>query len=226
MLLRSVTEGGVGLNQKQAEEVLEYCREKNVPLVYQEPLVPAVASQFGSLKKVSSAPSVLATIPVSKHPEKQVVNVQENSSPFSRPTEEHARPQASVSGLIPEEKFKLSSPQKKPLMRDIVSQSVEVGPVEELAEVTLTDLRYLAPSPKEAANRLGQKFLNLKAESILLYLDGLEAWHKSPLYNEYTAVLDEALSKRKSLANLLTNKQKIQPTEVMALVAMENDFLL
>lgn len=223
ILVGKQSEGGVGLTLKQAEEVLNHCREKKLPALYEEAKLPATSTPFNKFKtpplekKISpNSSNISSSMKPADVEKKQTVFMgdshQQNLSTVLR-------------GTSTEENFKFSKPKVKPIVRDVVSKSVEVGPVEELGGVTLTDFRYLAPKPQEAAARLGQKFLNLKAESILLYLDGVEAWRKSPLYLDYTNVLSEALAKRKPLDSILNDKQKINSAEITALVNMEKEFI-
>lgn len=117
-----------------------------------------------------------------------------------------------------------AQPQTRRLIRDIIPPRIdEIGPVQEIARLTLADLRRLATNPSEAASRLKQKLVNLRDESYLLYLEGLAAWRSSPLYLDYVKALAMSLDRRQTLAMLLTDKTKIQLAEIQALINMEKE---
>jgi len=118
--------------------------------------------------------------------------------------------------------FKLDTkPVMKQSMQDVTASSNEMGPVEEIKSITLTDFRRLSGNPEEAAKRLQQKMFNLQEESFVWYLDALSAYHTSPLYSEYMQAVCQSLAERKSLANILNMKNSIKLNEAMALVEME-----
>ena len=120
--------------------------------------------------------------------------------------------------------FKISSVSKpQPIVRDIVSAAVEVGPVEEIKFFRLIDLRRLSNNTDEAINRLKQKFINLKEESILLFLDAAKAWRESPLYQDYLNLIDDAFKKHLKIETVAFGKDKINPEEIKALIKMEKE---
>ena len=124
--------------------------------------------------------------------------------------------------LASEPVFKLdTAPVAKKSMQDVTATSVEMGPVEEIKSVTLTDFRRLSGNPDEAAKRLQQKMFNLQDESFVWYLEALAAYHQSPLYTEYMQAVCQSLAERKSLANVLMVKNSIKLNEAMALIEME-----
>ncbi len=97
-----------------------------------------------------------------------------------------------------------------------------MGPVDEIKYFSLIDFRRLASDPNEAASRLRQKFIALKDESYLLYLDALNAWHTSPLFCEYVENLAVALTSHQTLNSVLgADKENIQMSEVQAIINME-----
>ena len=120
--------------------------------------------------------------------------------------------------------FKISSVSKpQPIVRDIMSAAVEIGPVEEIKFFRLIDLRRLSSNTDEAVNRLKQKFINLKEESVLLFLDAALAWRESPLYKEYLDLIDEAFKKHLKIETVAFGKDKITPEEIKALIKMEKE---
>jgi len=140
--------------------------------------------------------------------------------PADKPYHSETAPQPLPRSNVPPP-FKLSSSAvAKPVMHDIMYKAVAMGPVEEIQAVTLTDFRRLSQNPAEAAERLRQKFLNLKEDSILFYLDGLAAWRKSPLFQDYVSSVTESLASGQKLTAVLGDKNKIQLLELAAVVAM------
>ncbi len=123
--------------------------------------------------------------------------------------------------------FKLNSQSAvKATMHDIIPKAVEMGPVDEIRSATLTDFRRLAAKPEEAAHRFFQKFINLKEESILLYLEAASAWRMSSLYLEYIGALGSALARQQKFAPLITDKNSIQLNEIKAIIEMDKNLSL
>lgn len=125
------------------------------------------------------------------------------------------------------EKIHTAPVEKKasPLVRDVISEAEEMGPVDEIKKFSLTDFRRLSSNPDEAAARLKQKFINLKDESYLLFLEALKAWRRSPLFVESLKAVEKALATRQKLSIILLDKNKIQWPEIKALLAMEKELV-
>jgi ERCC4-related helicase len=64
-----------------------------------------------------------------------------------------------------------------------------------------------------------------KAESVVLFLQAVDAWKKSSLYNAYISAVIGALASRKKMVELKSVKEEIQIGEINALVKMENQLL-
>jgi len=208
-LIRPLEKGGLGLLPNQAEEILKLCRQamagghsnevpllkKPMPFMNQRPVVPA-----DRMISAPVAPPALAKTSTSPLLIKEGVN-----KPTTAP-------------------LRGAPPLQRPV-RDVVTpqpaRQTTVGPVEEIRLLTLTDFRRLASDPAKAAGLLKQKFLNLKTESYLFYLDAMSAWRQSPLYLEYTGKVAEALNSGKKLAEVLQDKSKVQLNEMTAIMEME-----
>jgi hypothetical protein len=108
----------------------------------------------------------------------------------------------------------------KSSMKDIIAKPGAVGPTDEIRSFGLTDFRRLSNKPEEAALRLKQKFINLQGESILLYLEALDAWKASPLYGEYVTTAIHALAGKTPLS-ALTDTKTITFLEMQAIITME-----
>ncbi len=146
---------------------------------------------------------------------------------FSKLPSLNSAGQDDISALIKknsgtEPAFKLDTrPAMKRPMQDVTASNLEMGPVEEIKSINLTDFRRLSGSSDEAAKRLQQKMFNLQEEAFVWYLEALAAYHTSPLYSEYMQAVCESLADRKSLANVLSIKNGIKLNEVVSLIEME-----
>ena len=100
-----------------------------------------------------------------------------------------------------------------------------MGPIDEIRYITLIDFRRLSSNPDEAAARLKQKFTNLREESYVLFMDAIDAWRKSPLFNDYIGASAVALNAGQKLNGAASDNNKIQMNEVKALIKMEKDLL-
>lgn len=195
LCLRSIKDGGLGLTQVQAEELVS----KTQP-----------TKSLGIQKdQVSHAP-VLPPMPV--------IEIMKKTDREAAVEKIIGQTPVSVSPV------RTNQPQSfKPLMNDVKTKPAAMSPLDEIQYFSLIDLRRLSSQPSEAVNRLKQKFINLKDESFLLFMDSWNAWHNSPLYQSYTEVLDEALSQKSSLNTVLNTKEKISLAEIEALVKMEKE---
>lgn len=81
-----------------------------------------------------------------------------------------------------------------------------MGPIDELRSFTLADWRRVGSPSMSAAEVVWKKFSDLKQESYLLFMDGVRAWHESPLFRMYLATMTAALAQGVSLSAVL-NKE-------------------
>lgn len=225
-LIRPTKNGGIGLSQSQVEKVIAVCHEvlgvnnsspkeshsdavvlkgrpRNMALMVEPPELPMVIPVQNTALVKNSTPAVVVDKNAGHHIISKIINESIASEPI----------------------FKISNkPAVRPVMQDVSAPAdVEMGPVEEFRSVTLEEFRRLSSNPEEAAKRLYQKMSNLKDESFVWYLDGIAAYHNSPLYLEYMAAVSQSLVERKTLANVLSTKNSIKLTEVMAIIEMEKD---
>lgn len=224
-LIRPERELGVGLNEAQAEIVLKACRdylakttkapvpavaplkksipptalraeEEALPQKYSAPKPPAAAAPFNAFVR---APEVKE---VKKFDE--LLKMRDQAGAL----EQQPKPAAPV----------------RPLVRDITpARQSGIGPVDEIKYITLTDFRRLSAVPAEAAARLKQKFVNLRDESYILFLDALDAWKMSPLRADYLSRVNEAINLGRPLETIAADKEKIQLNEIKALIEMEKE---
>jgi hypothetical protein len=125
---------------------------------------------------------------------------------------------------------------KKVPMNDIVAQAPPIttvqpiGPVAELSSMTLDDFRRLGGRGEVGIADLRTKFELLLQESIVLYMQGVAAWHQSPLYRTYVGVIDACITARIPIdtyfADTTSNPSAITAAEWHALVGLHADIRL
>ncbi len=234
--VRPIATGGLGLDEVAANELVKLSgaerHEVQLPKALRNaPLVPtASAVNLPVAYHAAGLPTVTAATrpplepllverrgdsdPLPFQKGEGRVRSREDQSTFQKPT---------PINLPISEKFKLntSAVKIKPITLDISVPSVSMGPLEELAALTITDFRRLASDPQAATIKLAQKFTDLKDESIILYFQAVEAWRTSPLYQEYSNSLIKSLADNQPLDMLLRDKKSIHLTELTALVELE-----
>ncbi|MBS4033882.1 MAG: hypothetical protein KGZ85_05415 [Ignavibacterium sp.] len=96
---------------------------------------------------------------------------------------------------------------EKDLMTDVWSgQSKAIGPTEELAEITLVDLARWGGG--QNTTKIILEKINLLAEiSLIKKAEAIQSWQKSPLYKTYLSLGNEALTKNKSIIEIIKIKE-------------------
>ncbi|MFH1789818.1 MAG: hypothetical protein ABH832_02000 [bacterium] len=213
-LIRPVLEGGMALDDEQAKNILDLIDQSinksaivpdldDFPVAYKEPQLPARSTPFNSFKH-----SDITKTTTPKIVDQIIKNEQKNA---------------------PLDKLELNSQRlQTKVIHDIVEQPREMGPVDEIQYFTLEDFRRLSDDPNQSAGRLKQKLINLKDESYLLYLDGLEALKRSPFYLNYMESVSKAFLSRQKLEIAIATGAKdrngdITLAEIQAIVNMENE---
>lgn len=236
-LLRAEKDGGVGLTSEQAREILNLLPNEEM-LIPHEDYLPSTTSPLNSFRSAPTAkpepvkivPSAPMSAPVNVPAPKPMITPFKPMMPAqpmkpAAPAPTPADKQKVIDTFVknnPEESFfKLAADLKpKPMMQDIVTKNTPMGPTDEIRFFTLTDFRRLSGNPEEAAMRFKQKFVNLRDESILLYLDAVSGWKNSPLYIEYVTTATAALSKKMRLGSE-SDLKKISIPEMKAIINME-----
>jgi len=234
LLSRSIKNGGLGLTEQQVEKIIKACREVEGGETMENADVPALKGNSFStaLHTLESelelpAPNVIARSEATKQSQGMGVPLPKRGIATAASGDLAMTKESVVSKIVGnsianETIFKLDTkPVARQSMQDVTASSNEMGPVEEIKSITLTDFRRLSGNPEEAAKRLQQKMFNLQEESFVWYLDAVSAYHVSPLYSEYMQAVCQSLAERKSLANVLTMKNSIKLDEVVSLLEME-----
>lgn len=92
------------------------------------------------------------------------------------------------------------------LVEDITIKPKAIGPIEELSEITLIDLQRWGGGEK-TCQIIFDKINLLAEESLFKKSEGINAWQRSPLYRLYLEIGQEALDKKKSLAEIIQERK-------------------
>lgn len=195
---RSIKDGGLGLTETQARELTD----KSKPTIYL-PKVEKKEIKENIVDKIISS-SGPASAPI-----KDLI---------SKKTEQ--RPAQNIAPM------RAASVTPRAMMHDVHSRPMAMGPLDEIQFFNLVDFRRLSSKPVDAAERLKQKFLNLKEESYLLFMKSWDAWHNSPLYQSYISAVDEAIEQRRPLSGVLGERDKISLAEIEALINFEKELAI
>jgi len=199
---RSIKDGGLGLTETQSRELTD----KSRPTAYAPKIENMVAKREikeNIVDKIISS-SVSESAPIENLISKKF----------------EAKPVQNISPV------RVASANSKAMMHDVHARPLSMGPLDEIQYFTLVDFRRLSSKPGDAAERLKQKFLNLKEESYLLFIKSWDAWRSSPLYQAYVGVVDEAMEQRRPLSGVLGEREKISLAEVEALINLEKDLAI
>lgn len=80
-----------------------------------------------------------------------------------------------------------------------------VGPVDDIRQLTIEQLQRMAPTTEEYEAYIMQKISVLKQESYSLYIDAIQAWRMSPVWQLYQRVILAALRSGISLEQAIVD---------------------
>ena len=78
--------------------------------------------------------------------------------------------------------------QARPAFNDIKMDNRSLGPIDELALMNLATFRRLSSDPAVASQKIGAIINSLGKQSLARKLQGIKAWHASPLYKKYLMI--------------------------------------
>ena len=184
---KKAEQGGLGLDQKQASELLRVILNKTK-------IEPAQ-----SQKVVSNNPVDLkmATIINKDQSQNFPVNIKKNYIG-----------KATLHDVVPAPKEKLAqkpimSEMKEGIAPDLSEEKVGIGPIDELRSFSIQDFRRLSDDPATAAEILANKILGLKEDSYSTFLKGVRAWESSPLYVVSVTAISRGLNNRQNIEQAL-----------------------
>ncbi len=193
--IRPEAEGGLGLNDEQAAILLETTLD--------------TLNLTPSSEIEGDEPVVAPSEEVIPQPVPSVEMPQKKSAPaFSydqtrdeMPWQPHFAPESPRAPTST-----LSTQEGRPMVQDVhlpEQAPRTMGPIDEFREFTVTDLHRLGNNPAQVTAIMADKFLVLKEESFVLYLDAVDAFRQSPLYRRYQSLLLTAINEGISLQTAL-----------------------
>ncbi len=215
--------GGADLKDPQLKEIFKIAEEKRVTIGLED------TGPINTLKRITSNRNKL--------PAKEGEILPSASSPFNAFVHKPAfskeiKEISSLDDLVEnnvdsgkkiEQLIKKSGSVRSTGEDIIPPKNVVFGPVEEIKNFRVEDLRHLSSNSEQAVSRLKQKFINLKEESFILYLQALEAWQQSPIYKNYLEQVCESFNKGKSLKSLDKEEKNLSLEEIKLIIKMEKE---
>ncbi|MFH1947398.1 MAG: hypothetical protein ABIJ23_04570, partial [Candidatus Magasanikbacteria bacterium] len=125
--------------------------------------------------------------------------------------------------------------EKKPVLQDIVqpqkttdqtNPSVQAGdkaptgPIEEIKNFSLVDLRRMGNDTNNNFKKILENINSLKQDSIILFMQAVQAWYESPLYRHYQGLLLQAITDQVKLKDLCTGGDRLTWDELQGLTRL------
>ncbi|MFA5128192.1 MAG: hypothetical protein WC457_04315 [Patescibacteria group bacterium] len=238
-LVRSENQYGIGLDAVAADKVIMAVNDfikKNIPQSAEVPVLKKPLGVPKALLKEDQEPFPATSSPINSFVHRSTPEPQRGEGGLGSPKQKSEGGRKSLDDLVRAESVNMGNDisglvakremPARTMVQDITpAKPANLGPVEEIRYFTLTDFRRLSTNPNEAASRLAQKFTNLRDESYILFMNALEAWRLSPLFNDYIGASAASLNMKKKVAENMADKNKIQMNEIKALIQMEKDLL-
>lgn len=100
--------------------------------------------------------------------------------------------------------------QAKPKIVDVARSqgNTLIGPVEELAAMTIEDFRLLGRNNAERMDELLEKVQLLADQSLVKKIQGISAWRKSPVFQMYLSLCFEGVKEKRSVEQVIERHQR------------------
>lgn len=204
VLKRGKEEGGLGLAEEQAEQVLEIMNQKKSSLgpTIEESTSSAKADTAGEGK--AEKKSVPLDLSHELAPPPPVIpQAQAATEPSDKPMESH------------DPVFKRDRQAPSP-MKEMKFKPQLVGPVEEIKNLTLSDFRKFDDDPKAAVKKVIYKIDLLEKDSYQKRQEGIKAWRESEVNRLYLELGKLAMEQGRSISEIIKAKQsKNEPSLTM-----------
>jgi len=105
----------------------------------------------------------------------------------------------------------------RPKVEDVKFAAKLVGPVEELASLSIADFRRISRKPEQAAAKILDKLELLAEESLLKKEQGIYALKSSALYKAYADVMNAAMLQGKTLEQIIADNPLMSFDEFKAI---------
>lgn len=203
---RPEAEGGLGLFPEQGATLLDTILDTlNLPPSSDEALVDEDEHQDEARIVSSPAPINIEqqeVPPVSTQKKSASVFSYDQTGRDEMPWQPRfsPEPRPAATSAIP------SAQDGRPMVHDVQmpqQAARPMGPIDEFREFTVTDLHRLGTTPERITEIMTGKFMVLRDESFVLYLDAVDAFRQSPLYRRYQSHLLTAVNEGISLQTAL-----------------------
>jgi hypothetical protein len=210
MLGRPAKIGGVGLSATVVDQIVGRLEEQArrvhaaefTPPPSSPPSMPAVQPP-GSVKVIAppSALPVVPEVPRTPPPPKPAAPV--------KPVPVTARPVVAPVRPInpPPPVIKRPIDGIRPVVSDIKPPTRIMGPVDELANLSLDDYRRLGRNVAESNDKVMEKLELLEEESFLKRDAGIKAWKASPVHKLYLAIGRASMEKNLAVVDVIRQYQ-------------------
>ena len=225
VLVRPVELGGVGLNDEYVRKVLKLIEVKRIKMqegleIAEKELLDSDANDnVGSIApawshNVKSKPSFA----------KATAGRQEGSMHSQEPTITKKIPGKVINAsqdIVNKKVYNVKSEQEgsRHSQEPTKMQSTKklMGPIEELANISLNDFRKLGASSKEALNKIKNKIELLADESYDKKSKGVQAWRLSPVYQNYLSLGNTSIEQGKPINDVIKNSGTLTQAEFDAI---------
>jgi len=199
--IKSATDQELSPEEQLAD--LEYIPFQESPKKPLKPIKKSVLSikpVFGKKLKKEKVKKFKAPKPV---PEKTETRMPR------RPTAESKRLKAKLE--------EMQTANQRPRLEEIKPLPRLYGPIDELANLSLSDFRRISDEPKLATEKLIEKIELLEDDSLAEKAKGIASLKRSPLYLKYSEILEKSILEKRNFSEIIKNLYSQNPEEVLSL---------
>lgn len=200
ILVRPVSQAGMGFSSVDAKKVLDRADAK----------FKSLQGELAEVVKEKNAAAIKSETDRAKERKRaaEATEEQAREALFESVTSGTARP-------VPARPVDLATTATpaRPKVQDVARVPGLVGPVEELAALTLADWRKLSQNPKEAALKVRDIIKLLGEQSLERRAAGVHGWKQSEPVRLYEALIGESFRTKKSVRDVIDMRtSEKQPT--------------
>lgn len=208
ILGRDTKVGGVGLAAEQVERI------------------SAIIEKIYSTTRQGIADEEHGRIQTTLEEQKKIIEQRKQ-----RESQEHAKWYQDKVGVAKPEA--LAKQLIKPITQRVSNMDGVIAPVqlsgltEELAKMDVMTFRRLSSTPEQAAEQIIRKLETLKQESFERWTEGVEAWRRSPLQQQYLRLVADSFREGKPVSELAEERRRAEPNapsaaELGAIIALNS----
>ncbi len=205
MLARPVPLGGMGLDAVTIEKIMALAEEE-FRKIHQTSSDQRTADEAEQNPFKQSAAEVRGLQP------EVVADQQHAVKSETKPTTTSSNPAASP--VISQTNIRRERPiaveTDRPKILEVKPASRLVGPLDEIEQTSLRDLRRFKDQPNAFIDRMKERVHLLEEESFEKRVQALNAWRKSPLFQQYLEVVRTALERNVSIPEMVGSIDETQ----------------